>query len=178
LQKHIIFFNTKGGVCKSTLCQYSANELQRLGHSVSVGNTDQQKHIEMIENDDAEFCLYDTAGAFLKANVDLLKAASEVDPSEHKVFIIVPITTGKNDFKEFDFLIEKLGEYGALDHTRFVFTKTRRNSKAMRERKKILDANGVEPMRYVMPTLEDFGDELDTARTRNEISQFLHEFAL
>ncbi|PCS21201.1 hypothetical protein BTN49_3211 [Candidatus Enterovibrio escicola] len=34
--QHLIFFNTKGGSGKSTLCEYSSKELQRLGHTVSV----------------------------------------------------------------------------------------------------------------------------------------------
>ena len=76
---HIIFFNTKGGVSKSTLCEYTSIELQRLGYSVHVDNTDQQRHVTLIENEEADFFLYDTAGAFTADNVDLLKAASGKD---------------------------------------------------------------------------------------------------
>ncbi|MEE7918676.1 ParA family protein, partial [Vibrio parahaemolyticus] len=99
---HIIFFNTKGGVSKSTLCEYSAAELQRLGHRVHVDNTDQQQHVTLIDNEDAEFFLYDTAGAFTAANVDLLKAASEAN-----AMVIIPMNTGKNDLKELDFILDR-----------------------------------------------------------------------
>ncbi|MGR6863089.1 hypothetical protein ACU5EH_23800 [Aliivibrio salmonicida] len=33
---HIIFFNTKGGVSKSTLCEFTTRELKRLGHGVQL----------------------------------------------------------------------------------------------------------------------------------------------
>ncbi|QQX82690.1 hypothetical protein JK628_23195 (plasmid) [Shewanella sp. KX20019] len=171
--KHVVFFNTKGGVCKSTLCEYTSNGLQSLGRSVDVTNNDQQQHITLIQNDDAEFFLYDTAGAFTVKNIDLLKAAAEAE-----AVIIVPITTGKNDLKEFGFLLERLEEYGVKDKARFVFTKTRANSKALKERRQTLSEHGIESARYVMPHLEDFSEQRDTARTRNEISAFIHEVIL
>ncbi|TBT34116.1 ParA family protein, partial [Vibrio parahaemolyticus] len=34
------------------------------------------------------------------------------------------------------------------------------------------------PLNWVMPMLEDFSEQRDTARTRNEISAFLHEVIL
>ncbi|MFW1480299.1 ParA family protein, partial [Vibrio parahaemolyticus] len=95
---HIIFFNTKGGVSKSTLCEFSSTELQRLGYSVHVDNTDQQEHVTLLENEQADFFLYDTAGAFTAANVELLKAAADVNS-----LIVIPMNTGVNDLKELDF---------------------------------------------------------------------------
>jgi len=170
---HIIFFNTKGGVSKSTLCEYTSIELQRLGHSVHVDNTDQQRHVTLIENEEADFFLYDTAGAFTADNVDLLKAASE-----EKALVVIPMNTGKNDLKEFDFLLSKLDEYKVKDKARFVFTKARSNSKALSERRKMLTEHGMDSTCWVMPMLEDFSEQRHTSRTRNEISAFLHEVIL
>ncbi len=75
---HEIFFNIKDGVSKSTLCEYTANELQRFGKFVSVDNTDQQKHVTTILNDSAEYCVHDITGAFTSDNIELLKASSDV----------------------------------------------------------------------------------------------------
>ncbi|WP_279147211.1 ParA family protein [Photobacterium carnosum] len=173
MTKHIIFFNTKGGVCKSTLCEYTAGELQRIGKSVSVDNTDQQTHVTTILNDDAEYCLYDTAGAFTTNNIELLKACVDVD-----ALIVVPMNTGKNDLKELNFLVDRLNEYGLKEKSKFVFTKTRSNSKALISRREVLAALGLNACDWVMPMLEDFSEQRDTKRTRTEISNFLNEMVL
>ena len=170
---HIIFFNSKGGVSKSTLCEYTAQELQRLGYSVNVDNTDQQQHVTLIENENADYFVYDTAGAFTSDNVELLQAAVDV-----KSLIIVPLNTGKNDLKEIPFLVAKLDELGLKDKTRFVFTKTRVNSKSLSERRSTLKELGLSSLKWVMPMLEDFSEQRNTARTRSEISTFLHEAVL
>ncbi|OEF61220.1 hypothetical protein A1OW_20325 [Enterovibrio norvegicus] len=172
-QKHIVFFNTKGGVSKSTLCEFAALELKRLGHDVSVDNTDQQEHVTLMDNDAAAFCLYDTAGSFTAENVELLQAAAEAN-----AVIIVPMNTGQNDLKELPFLIARLEEYGIKEKARFVFTKTRQNSKALESRRATLAELGLTSCRWVMPQLEDFTEQRQTARTRNEISAFLHEVIL
>lgn len=173
MTKHIIFFNTKGGVCKSTLCEYTAGELQRIGKSVSVDNTDQQTHVTTIFNDDAEYCLYDTAGAFTANNIELLKACVDVD-----ALIVVPMNVGKNDLKELDFLVDRLNEYGLKEKSKFVFTKTRPNSKALISRRDSLAEFGLSSCNWVMPMLEDFSEQLDTKRTRLEINCFLNEVIL
>lgn len=170
---HIIFFNTKGGVSKSTLCEYTAIELQRLGYGVHVDNTDQQRHVTLIENENADYFVYDTAGAFTSDNVDLLKAASDA-----KALVVVPMNTGKNDLKELDFLLSKLDEYGVKNKARFVFTKARTNSKALAARRETLAKHGMTSINWVMPMLEDFSEQRHTSRTRNEISAFLHEVIL
>lgn len=170
---HIIFFNTKGGVSKSTLCEFSSKELQRLGYSVHIDNTDQQKHVTLIEHESADYFLYDTAGSFTTANVDLLKAASEVE-----ALIIIPIRTGNNDFEEVDFLLSQLEMYGVKDKAKFVFTQTRPNSKSLANKRNILLKNGFDSAKWVMPSLDDFSEWRDTSRTRNEISAFLHEVIL
>lgn len=170
---HIIFFNTKGGVSKSTLCEFSSLELQRLGYRVHVDNTDQQEHVTLIENEQADFFLYDTAGAFTAANVDLLKAAADV-----KSLIVIPMNTGVNDLKELDFILARLDEFGVKGKSRIVFTKTRQNSKALQARKATVLERGLTPINWVMPMLEDFSEQRDTSRTRNEISAFLHEVIL
>ncbi|MFW9651206.1 ParA family protein [Vibrio parahaemolyticus] len=170
---HIIFFNTKGGVSKSTLCEFSSLELQRLGYNVHVDNTDQQEHVTLIENEQADFFLYDTAGAFTAANVDLLKAAADV-----KSLIVIPMNTGVNDLKELDFILARLDEFGVKDKSRIVFTKTRQNSKALQARKATVLECGLTPVSWVMPMLEDFSEQRNTSRTRNEISAFLHEVIL
>ncbi|MEZ8863295.1 ParA family protein [Vibrio sp. 10N.247.311.51] len=167
---HIIFFNTKGGVSKSTLCEYTARELQRLGHSVHVDNTDQQQHVTLIDNEEADFFLYDTAGAFTADNVELLKAASGEDAK-----VIIPMNTGKNDLKELGFLLGRLNEYGIKDKSQFVFTKTRANSKSLAARRETLEQHDMTSVKWIMPQLEDFSEQRDTARTRNEISEFIHE---
>lgn len=170
---HIIFFNTKGGVSKSTLCEFSSNELQRLGYTVHVDNTDQQEHVTLLENESADYFLYDTAGAFTADNVELLKAAADVN-----ALIVIPMNTGVNDLKELDFILARLDEFGVKDKSRIVFTKTRKNSKALKERKDTVLERGLIPVNWVMPILDDFGEQRDTARTRNEISAFLHEVIL
>lgn len=170
---HIIFFNTKGGVSKSTLCEFSSNELQRLGYTVHVDNTDQQDHVTLLKNESADYFLYDTTGAFTADNVELLKAAADVN-----ALIVIPMNTGINDLKELDFILARLDEFGVKDRSRIVFTKTRKNSKVLKKRKDTVLERGLIPLNWVMPTLDDFGEQRDTSRTRNEISAFLHEVIL
>lgn len=174
-QKHIIFFNPKGGVGKSTWCERTAMELERLNYLVSVENTDQQVHITLRENEEAQFCLYDTMGAYSSANMKLVSAASN---SNVDALIIVPTSTSKNDFKDIDFLKTQLKKNNMLDKTIFVFTKVRKNSVSLKKRRKQLSKLGFKYCKYSMPILEDFSEERDTARTRNEISAFLHEVLL
>lgn len=171
--KHVIFFNTKGGCGKSTLCEYTSRELSRIGYTVSVDNTDQQKHVTLIDNDNADFCLYDTAGAFTGANIDLLEAAKD-----ENVLVIIPLGTGLNDIEEVGFLAEQLASYQLLDRAVVTFTKTRSNSRALLTRKAELADMGITTTKWIMPTLEDFGLKRDTSRTRNEISCFIHEVIL
>lgn len=173
--RHFLFLNTKGGVGKSTLCEYSYHELVRLGYAVSVDNTDQQKHVTVVECDGAQFCLYDTAGAFTGANLELLEAASsnEVDAK-----IIIPMSTGKNDNKEVEFLFDELKKLNLFDKSVVVFTKSRKNSKALAMRREEVKALGMPCLKWVMPQLEDFNLGLHSSKTRNEISAFLHEVAL
>lgn len=171
--RHVIFMNTKGGVGKSTLCEYSANELKRLGYKVSVYNTDQQQHVTSVDIDQPDFCLYDTAGAFTEDNVQLLEAAVNAETQ-----LIIPMQTGKNDAKELPFLVETLNHYGYQNKCTIVYTKTRANSKALTERRGMLSDLGLGAAKWVMPALEDFGEQRNTARTRNEISAFLHEVIL
>lgn len=171
--KHIIFFNTKGGVSKSTLCEFASRELLRLGRSVNVDNTDQQVHVTLIETENSDVCLYDTAGAFTESNMDLLRAASQED-----VLIIIPLLTGKNDFKELPFLTEKLKSLNLINRSKFVFTNVRKNSKSLIERRKQIIEMGFDVMKWTMPTLEAFREQMNTVRTRNEISAFLYEIKL
>ena len=175
IQKHIILFNPKGGVGKSTLCERTAMQLLNLGHTVSVENTDQQVHVELRPNDTAEFCLYDTMGAYSSRNMELLASAAEAG-SEAK--IIVPTGTSKNDFKDIDFLKSKLDHSGLLDRTIFVFTKVRATSLALKKKRLQLDMLDLKHCAYVMPLLEDFSEERDTPRTRNELTTFINEVIL
>lgn len=170
---HIVFFNTKGGVSKSTLCEFSALELQRLGYKVHVDNTDQQEHVTLIEDESADYFLYDTAGAFTADNVELLKATSNVN-----ALIVIPMNTGVNDLKELDFILARLDEFAVRDKAKVVFTKTRQNSKALQARKETLKEKDLAFLHWVMPMLEDFSEQRQTTRTRNEISAFLHEVIL
>ena len=174
-KKHIICFNPKGGVGKSTWCERIAIELLRLGHSVSVENTDQQVHMELRQDDGADFCLYDTMGAYSAKNMELLAAASGDDVD---ALIIVPTGTSKNDFKDIDFLKSQLEKHDLLDKTIFVFTKVRKNSQSLIKRRLQLDSLGFKHCKYTMPSLEDFSEERNTPRTRNEVSQFLNEVIL
>lgn len=174
-QKHLVFFNTKGGVCKSTLCEYSRRELVRLGYEVSVDNVDQQVHVKTIMNENATYCLYDTAGAFTGHNLDLLKATSANDID---AVIIIPYGTGENDKKEYEFVFNKLEQLGLLGKSRVVFTKTRKNSKYLGMRRNQLNKLGIKYTKWVLPDLEDFKQSVDSSRTRNEISAFLHEVIL
>ncbi|MGR5312558.1 ParA family protein (plasmid) [Photobacterium damselae subsp. damselae] len=172
---HIIFMNTKGGVGKSTLCEYSGNELERLGYVVSMNNTDQQQHVITNGLNDADYFLYDTAGAFTQENIRLLEALS--NPAVNGK-IIVPIGVGKNDIKEASFMIDNLLSYDLLGKTCFVFMRTSPTRKALKNAKDILKEKGVHVCKWVMPDLEDFGQGRNTSRTKNEISHFLHEILL
>lgn len=170
---HIIFFNTKGGVSKSTLCEYSSRELRRSGYAVSVENTDQQNHVTLINNENADFFLYDTIGAFTAKNTELLKAAKH-----EKAVIIIPMNIGKNDASELPFLISRLEKFGIKEKSHIVFTKTRKNSKLLKERKQLIIDGGLNLIDWVMPTLDDFADLKDTKRTKSEIEDFLKESIL
>ncbi|MCV5991308.1 hypothetical protein OFO94_35130, partial [Escherichia coli] len=83
---------------------------------------------------------YDTAGAFTAANVELLKAAADVNS-----LIVIPMNTGVNDLKELDFILDRLDEFGVKDKSRIVFTKTRQNSKALQARKATVIERGLTP---------------------------------
>ena len=172
---HIVFMNTKGGVGKSTLCEYSGNELSRLGYLVSINNTDQQQHVDVNNLDEADFYLYDTAGAFTQDNIKLLEALSNPKVNGK---IIVPLGVGKNDLKEIDFLIKNLVEYNLVDSTYFVFMRTTVTRKAYKKAKELLKTKNVNICKWVMPDLEYFGQGIIAPRTTNEISQFLHEIVL
>ncbi|EHE7897958.1 ParA family protein [Vibrio parahaemolyticus] len=171
--KHCIYLNTKGGSGKSTLAYYSANELQRLGYPTEVVNLDQQQHIIEREDSDAAFCIYDTPGVFASDTLDLLNAARDANS-----VIIIPTGCGVNDTKEIPFVADQLAELGLIDRCTFVFTRARPNSKALRERRQWLESQGHNVARWFMPLLEDFSEQRDTSRTRNEISAFIHEVIL
>lgn len=170
---HVILFNTKGGTSKSTLCSYLSYELQELNYSVSVGNTDQQKHVDVIDNDEADYFLYDTAGSFTSDNIDLLRASVL-----ENAIILIPLNTGNNDFKEIEFLINNLKNIGVLEKSKFVFIKTRANSKALKEKRELLKSKGVFVCDYIMPLLEDFSEQRHTKRTKKEINTLLNEILL
>lgn len=167
---HLIFFNTKGGVSKSTLCEYTANILIDSGKTVSVSNTDQQDHVTIINNDNSDYYLYDTAGAFTGQNIELLKAAKDVNSK-----IIIPMNTGENDFKEIDFLIDNLKDLSIIDKSVFVFTKSRKNSKLTAKRKEYLTRENLTFLSWVMPMLDDFAEMKTTKRTKEEITLFINE---
>lgn len=171
--KHIILLNTKGGCGKSTIAEYTANELQRLGHRVELVNLDQQQHVKERADSEAEICIYDTPGVFAAETLELLNAARDAN-----TLVIIPLGSGQNDTKEIPFLTEQLTEYGLIDRCVFVFTKARANSKALAERRQMLESGGHRVAKWVMPMLEDFSEQRDTARTRNEISAFIHEVIL
>ena len=173
---HTIYFNIKGGVGKSTLCEYSAQQLIRNGHDVSVANTDQQVHVTLIESDTATYFNYDTAGAFTQDNIDLLQAIAA--DSSLVARIIVPIGIGDNDMLEVDFLIENFVLYGVMNRVSFVFVKTNKRSVAMREVRAELVARGIHVLNYVMPTLDAFARKKTTKRTIAEMDEYLAEIAL
>ena len=173
---HILQMNTKGGTGKSTLTEYMGAELSRLGHVVSISNTDQQEHVTVASVDNSDFYLYDTAGAFTEDNVRLLNAiGSNPDLAAR---IIVPISTGKNDRKEVPFLIESFNEYGVLDRVVFVINKARQHSAAVTATKEYIKSLGLTVARSVIPQIEDFAQGRHTTRTRNEISALIHEVIL
>lgn len=169
MPKHLIFFNTKGGVSKSTLCEYSARHLSK-NHKISVESTDQQNHVTLIKNESADFFLYDTIGAFTDQNIELLQSSKSADS-----LIIVPMNIGENDFNELDFLIRRLDEYGLLNKSFFVLTKSRKNSKLLKERKKIINNHNLNLIEWVMPSLDDFAAKRNTKRTNEEIQNFIKE---
>lgn len=170
--KFIIFYDLKGGVCKSTLCHYTSKHLESEGKKVQVQTTDRQKHVletGMIK--DADHKLFDCIGAHTDENERLLQAAEKSDD----VTLVVPITTGENDFKELPFIIEILKKHNLLSKAKFVLTKTRANTKIIEIRKKTLKANNLTVMNYTMPLWEDFNQQKQTAKTKNSISKFVME---
>lgn len=174
---HLIVINSKGGVGKSTVVEYFAHELVRTGFVVSVSNTDQQQHVAIVDNQESDFYLYDTAGAFTEQNVTLLSAAGGLDSSEVKV--IVPVGTGKNDRKEIPFMMSALAEYGiSKEKIIFLITKARRHSKATITLKEYLAEAGVNYCGWTIPQLEDFAQGRHTSRTRSETSAILNEIVL
>ena len=128
----VIFLNTKSGVGKSTLCEYSYHELTRLGCLVETYNPEQQCHLSQTEKmDETDFILYDTTGGFTDDNIELLHAAAELDD----VVIVVPITTGHNNTEELDLMISRLNLLKLLDKTRFVLSKVCPNTTSVVRRK-------------------------------------------
>lgn len=92
--------------------------------------------------------------------------------------VIVPMKTGKNDFKELDFLVARLNEYGLKEKSKFAFTKTRANSEALLSRHESLAELGLNSCNWVMPMLEDFSKQRETKKTRAEMNIFLNEVIL
>ena len=167
---HILFFNTKGGVGKSTLCEYTSRYLSFMNKKVNIENTDQQIHVSLNKDKEADYFLYDTAGAFTDKNMSLLKAVNKFNAK-----VIVPIKVGLNDFKEIDFLNEKLNELGIKNNTTVVFTHARKNNKKIKILKEKLNEFGISSFDWVMPFLQDFAFQEDTKRTKNEMDLFLGE---
>ena len=167
---HILFFNTKGGVGKSTLCEYTSKHISHMGKKVSVDNTDQQKHVSLNMDDNADYFLYDTTGAFTEKNITLLEGVNDVDAK-----IIIPMNVGLNDLREIKFLNKKLDDFGIKKHARVVFTRVRKNNKKIKLLKQQLNEFGISYCDWVMPSLEDFAFQEDTKRTRKEIDLFLGE---
>jgi len=166
--KHIVFFNTKGGVGKSTLAELTKRELEYHSHTVAMYNTDQQVHVTVQGDGTEEFGLYDTSGSFTQTNVDLLQAAAQNDD----VRVIVPIGTGKNDFEELDFLVEKMEEYGIRDKVTFVISKAR-VGKLSKLRQQQLRDRGLTVLNHVFPLLDDIAMQIDSYRVRCEISRLI-----
>lgn len=173
---HIVFFNTKGGVGKSTLCEYTARGLERIGYVVESINIDQQQHITERSHNEADHYLYDTQGSFTAANTDLLESLAGADDG----LLIMPIGLGVNDLKEAQFVLSKLDEYGLVNRTIIVFTRTRKNSRVMAERREQLaeQAKGVRVAEWFMPNLDAFATLKDNKRTINEIDCFVKEVIL
>ncbi|MFS2001968.1 ParA family protein, partial [Vibrio breoganii] len=154
---------------------YTSRELQRLGHTVNVQNTDQQQHVELITNENATIHLYDTAGSFTQENLDLLNAAAQIDD----VKIVIPITTGARCFKEVPFILDKMHELNLSGKYKFVFSKVRRPlTKGYYSRRKQLQELDAVISKWSLPLLEDFSEDVCTSNTKKEISQFIHEVIL
>lgn len=170
--KHILFYNPKGGACKSTLCYYVAHHLETKGLTVQIQTTDRQKHVkETGRVPEADFGLWDMTGAHTYENKNLLNAAL----NSKDVLVVVPISTGKNDFSELRFTIQQLEQYDLKKRAQFVLTKTRPNTKIIKERLDTLHSNNLNVMSYTMPLWEDFNQLKNTAKTRNSISKFVLE---
>ena len=167
---HILFFNTKGGVGKSTLCEYTSRHLSSKNKKVSVENTDQQIHVSLNSDNEADYFLYDTTGAFTDKNIVLLEAINSVNSK-----IIIPMNVGLNDLREIKFLNKKLDDFGIKKHAKVVFTRARKNNKKIKLLKEQLNGFGINSFDWVMPSLQDFAFQEDTKRTRKEIDLFLGE---
>ena len=171
--KHVIYYFSKGGTGKSSLTQYSASELQRLGFKVQVENIDQQSHVPEQQVDDADFCLYDTPGNYSGQAEELLDAAKGVD-----VQIIVPISLSSKDWREFHFLLNQLGSRDLLDNSCFVFNKVDIRNPDLQDRKETLKSLKLNYAKKIIPHMVAIEREQETSRTRNVISAMLHEVIL
>jgi chromosome partitioning protein len=166
----IVFYSSKGGVGKSTLCKYTARELTRLGYTTSLINLDQQQHIDSYTTEGADYTLIDTAGFYDAKTIQLL---DNIGKTPQGVLIVVPTGTGKNDREELDFVLGKLSEKSLQRNTSVVLSRTRPNSKALTTTQEVIHLLGFNYNNWVFPLLEDFSEHRDTSRTRNEISSFL-----
>ncbi len=122
--RYIIFYSSKGGVGKSTIAKVTHRVLGSNNQKKVAGDDmDPQQHYadwmanhpELVsEEKEADFFIYDTQGAHTDKNVELLKAAKDVDS-----VILVPVRPSEDDMKEVRRIVPRLEKIGVLDKVVF-----------------------------------------------------------
>lgn len=171
--KALAVVSTKGGSGKSTLVEFMSHVLRKTYRkSVTVYNLDQQIHVTVRSESNPDFIIFDTIGAFANNTLSLIEKIKE----DENGMIIIPVSTGVNDQREYAFIIDKLKELGVFDKSVFVLIKVRLGSKSVKESRDLLKSMNANVAVAAISLLEDYAQErLHSSRCVNEISKFLNE---
>lgn len=171
----VAIFNTKGGVGKSLFVEEFKHVLtNRHNKVVSVYNLDPQGTVEELIEEEPDFILVDTVGAFTDEVCGLLSSMS----GDENSMIIVPVGTGYSDRKEYEFLIEQLMDHGVFEKSIFVFNKTRHNLKSLTACREDLHGYGATVAKTTIPLLEDFAQLRHTPQCDMHFSKLIKETLL
>lgn len=169
----VAVLNTKGGSGKSNFVTFTSSVLRRIyKKNVTVYNLDQQAHVQVNQEENPDFIMFDTIGAFADKTLSLIDKMKNDD----NAMIIVPVGSGLNDQREYQFVVNKLTQLGVIKKTVFVLTKVRQGSKSVGESRQLLKSMNVNVAKATISLLEDYAQERFTSsRCNNEISKLLNE---
>lgn len=173
MTKHILALSSKGGVGKSTTVNYIARVFGNEGIEFATANLDSQDHFSDIDNENAEYVIYDTAGVLSAHTNTLLN-----NLQGHEYVILVPVGTGLLDIMEVPFIANKLEKLGLLENTHFFFNKVRGNTKRLREAREAFVVQNLNVAKANISLLEEIASLSTTRRAMNEFSRLVHEVIL